>query len=51
VRLKCALRIDLLPTFEINPSAEGIPLDDEDRPNAPRAALISYGLWASRFGK
>jgi ABC-type lipoprotein release transport system permease subunit len=24
---------------------------DEDRPNAPRVALISYGLWRSRFGR
>ena len=23
---------------------------EEDRPNAPRVALISYGLWRSRFG-
>jgi putative ABC transport system permease protein len=23
---------------------------DEDRPNAPPVALLSYGLWQSRFG-
>jgi len=50
VRLKCALvESTFLPTFEIQPLLGRNFTSDEDRPNAPRAALISYGLWRSRF--
>lgn len=50
VRLKCALvESTFLPTFEIQPFLGRNFTSDEDRPNAPRVALISYGLWRSRF--
>jgi predicted permease len=50
VRLKCALvESTFLPTFEIQPLLGRNFTSDEDRPNAPRVALISYGLWRSRF--
>ncbi len=49
-RLKCALvEATFLPTFEIQPFLGRNFTSDEDRPNAPRVALISYGLWRSRF--
>ena len=50
VRLKCALvESTFLPTFGIQPFLGRNFTTDEDRPNAPRVALISYGLWRSRF--
>ncbi len=50
VRLKCALvEASFLPTFGIQPFLGRNFTSDEDRPNAPRVALISYGLWRSRF--
>jgi putative ABC transport system permease protein len=50
VRLKCALvESTFLPTFEIQPFLGRNFTGDEDRPHAPRVALISYGLWRSRF--
>jgi len=50
VRLKCALvESTFLPTFGIKPLLGRNFTPDEDRPNAPRVALISYGLWRSRF--
>jgi predicted permease len=50
VRLKCALvESTFLPTFEIQPLLGRNFTSDEGRPNAPRVALISYGLWRSRF--
>jgi putative ABC transport system permease protein len=50
VRLKCALvESTFLPTFGIRPLLGRNFTSDEDRPNGPRAALISYGLWRSRF--
>jgi putative ABC transport system permease protein len=50
VRLKCALvESTFLPTFGIQPFLGRNFTDDEDRPKAPRVALISYGLWRSRF--
>jgi putative ABC transport system permease protein len=50
VRLKCALvESTFLPTFGIQPFLGRNFTSDEDRPNAPRVALISYGLWRSRF--
>jgi len=38
-----------LPTFRIQPILGRNFTRDEDRPNAPRVALLSYGLWRSRF--
>jgi predicted permease len=50
VRLKCALvESTFLPTFGIQPLLGRNFTSDEDRPNAPRVALITYGLWRSRF--
>jgi putative ABC transport system permease protein len=50
VRLKCALvESTFLPTFGIQPFLGRNFTSDEDRPNAPRVALVSYGLWRSRF--
>src|SRR6267154_1585262 len=50
VRLKCALvESTFLPTFEIQPLLGRNFTSDEDRPNSPRVALVSYGLWRSRF--
>ncbi len=50
IRLKCALvESTFLPTFGIQPFLGRNFTNDEDRPNAPRVALITYGLWRSRF--
>ena len=50
VRLKCALvESTFLPTFGIRPLLGRNFAPEEDRPNAQRVALISYGLWRSRF--
>jgi predicted permease len=50
VRLKCALvESTFLPTFGIQPFLGRNFTSDEDRPNVARVALISYGLWRSRF--
>src|SRR5712692_3447563 len=50
VRLKCALvEATFPPTFGIQPFLGRNFTSDEDRPNTPRVALISYGLWRSRF--
>ncbi len=51
VRLECALvEASFLPTLGIRPIAGRNFTRDEDRPNAPPVALLSYGLWKSRFG-
>jgi putative ABC transport system permease protein len=51
VRLRCA-RADstLLPTLGTALLAGRAFTRDDERPNAPRIALISSGLWRSRFG-
>ena len=50
VRLHCALvESTFLPTFGIQPFLGRNFSADEDRPNAPRVALITYGLWRTRF--
>jgi len=50
VRLKCALvESTFLPTFGIQAFLGRNFSSDEDRPNAPRVALITYGLWRSHF--
>jgi predicted permease len=50
VRLKCAfVESTFLPTFEIQPFLGRNFTGEEDRPHAPRVALVSYGLWRSRF--
>ena len=51
IRLNCALvEQSFLPTFGILPLLGRNFSSDEDRPNAPRVALLSYSLWRSRFG-
>jgi putative ABC transport system permease protein len=51
VRLACAqVEASFLPTLGIRPIAGRNFTRDEDRPNAPPVALLSYGLWQSRFG-
>jgi len=49
--LACAnVEADFLPTLGIGLLRGRNFLPDEDVPNAPRVAMISYGLWKSRFG-
>jgi putative ABC transport system permease protein len=51
VRLNCArVESNFLPTFGVHPLLGRNFTREEDRPNAPRVALLSYGLWRSRFG-
>ncbi len=51
VRLAC-LRIEanFLATLGMKPAAGRTFTAEEDRPNGPRVAMISYALWRSRFG-
>jgi putative ABC transport system permease protein len=50
VRLTCAqVASTFLSTFEIHPILGRNFTSEEDRPKAPGAALMSYGLWQSRF--
>ena len=50
VRLRCGI-VDshLLPTLAVQPALGRNFTADEDQPNVPKVALISYGLWRSRF--
>lgn len=51
VRLSCArVESSFLPTFGVQPLLGRNFTRDEERPNAPRVAVISHGLWRSRFG-
>jgi putative ABC transport system permease protein len=51
LRLSCAsVESSFLPTLGISPVLGRNFTAAEDRPNAPRLALISYGLWKGRFG-
>ena len=50
VRLSCALvEASFLPTLGVQPAAGRNFTREEDRPHGPRAAILSYGLWQSRF--
>jgi putative ABC transport system permease protein len=50
VRLSCAyVDRSFLPTLGIDPLLGRNFSVEEDRPNAPSVAMISYGLWKSRF--
>ena len=50
LRLSCAaVEATFLPTFGIQPILGRNFTREEDRPNAPKVALLSYGLWQSRF--
>ncbi len=50
-RLAC-LRVEsnFLETLGVPPALGRSFLSEEDIPNGPRVAMISYGLWRSRFG-
>jgi len=51
LRQTCAaVESTFLPTFGIQPILGRNFTREEDRPNAPKVALMSYGLWQSRFG-
>lgn len=51
-RLSCAnVEQNFLPTLGISPVLGRNFLSEEDRPNGPKVALITYGLWVSRFGR
>jgi len=50
VRLSCAfVEQTFLPTLSIQPILGRIFTKEEDRPSAPRVALLSYSFWKSRF--
>ena len=50
-RLSCAsVAANFLPTLGVAPLIGRNFLPEEDLPNGPKAALISYGLWRSRYG-
>ena len=49
-RLRCAyVESSFLPTLAIQPLLGRNFTPEEDHPNGPPAALISYGLWKGRF--
>ena len=51
VRSTCAaVASTFLPTFGVQPILGRNFTPEEDRPDAPKVALLSYGLWQSRFG-
>jgi len=51
LRLACArVEQNFLPTLGVQPILGRNFSPDEDRPNALRVAMISYGLWRGRFG-
>jgi putative ABC transport system permease protein len=50
LRMHCApVESTLLTTLEVRPLLGRNFTAEEDRPNGPRAAILSYGLWRSRF--
>jgi len=50
-RLSCAsVEQSFLSTLGISPVLGRNFLPEEDRPNGPKVALISYGLWLSHYG-
>src|ERR1700683_4291157 len=50
-KLSCArVQASFLPTLEVWPILGSNFSPEEDRPQAPQVALLSYGLWESRFG-
>jgi len=51
-RLNCAyVEANFLPTFEISPFLGRNFLPEEDRPNGPQVALISYALWHTHYNR
>jgi putative ABC transport system permease protein len=52
IRLGCAsVEANFLPTLGLSPLIGRNFTEQEDRPNGPKVALISYGLWQGRFGR
>jgi len=52
LRLTCAsVEANFLPALGVGPVLGRNSSPEEDLPNAPRVALISYQLWRSRFGR
>ena len=52
VQLQCArVAQTFLPTFGISPELGRNFLPEEDLPNGPKVALISDGLWLSRYNR
>lgn len=52
LRLDCAtVEASLLPTLGVAPVLGRNFTPEEDRPNAPKVALISYQLWNTRLGR
>ncbi|MGH9524564.1 MAG: ABC transporter permease [Terriglobales bacterium] len=50
-RMTCGqIESSFLPTFGVTPLVGRNFSTEEDRPNAPRTALLSYGFWRSRYG-
>ncbi len=51
IRLECAqVEQTFLPTLGVQPVLGRNFTLEEDRPNAPGVAILSYALWKSRFG-
>ncbi|MGH9616050.1 MAG: ABC transporter permease, partial [Acidobacteriaceae bacterium] len=51
-RLNCiGVEANFLPTLGVAPLMGRNFLREEDRPNGPKVALISYGLWSSHFNR
>ncbi|MBS1803824.1 MAG: ABC transporter permease [Acidobacteria bacterium] len=51
-RLSCSkVEQNFLPTLGVSPVLGRNFSAEEDRPHGPRAALISYGLWVSQYGR
>jgi len=52
VRLHCAaVAANFLPTLGVSPVLGRNFLPEEDLPASPKVALISYGLWLSRYNR
>ena len=50
--LNCAsVEANFLPTLGVSPILGRSFLPEEDRPNGPKVALISYGLWTSHYSR
>lgn len=50
--LNCAsVEANFLPTLGISPILGRNFLPEEDRPNGPKVALISFGLWTSHYSR
>ncbi len=51
IRLSCArVEANFLVTFGVHPLLGRDFTREDDRPNAPKVALLSYGLWQRRLG-